>query len=241
MRLKKTVIGAAIAALLAAGVAGTLLASNGDDDTSELEALVAHRTAASEGASLVGPTSLADALPNVRHQRPGAPAEPVSESVVLARVADVKNGEGRYRKDVANPAEPEQIVKFDDRRAQYRTLIVTLAIDDVVAGASPGETATLQWLIAGPNLPEGSAPAPENPDEVAAGLRQLGRSLWLIREDGFLADYGYRYVARVDDQDRVDFLFYEPELRGQWVGDLTTVARIRDEGRKPERTVRSGA
>jgi hypothetical protein len=211
------------------------------DGREALTQLIEQRTSATASGTYVGPSTLADSLPNVRHDAFGG--RPASRSVVVARVVKVGPGEGLYRERRDDPTSPEQTVSYDDKRAQYRTLSVTLNVEDVVAGTA-GTTETVKWLVAGPNLPgNGYRPQVEDPEAVSAALRELGSSLWLLMGPDRILDYGYRWVATIGSSGRLTFPFYEPDdpaARERWVGGLDTVDKVRAEGRKAERSVSTG-
>jgi hypothetical protein len=189
------------AALLAGLVVGGGLAavSNAPDLATDLSAL--RRNAALRGDGVSLPATLADLLPNAMHQG-GA----WSDGVVVGTVSSIEKEAGYAEPGLADaPREGvagAHVTRFDNASAHWRTLRVTIAVEETLAGP-PHPAVVLSWPVLG------SSRHGEDADGIARALRTLGRIVVITRDNpsgpewlGIRREVSDRQlgIAQVDDQ-----------------------------------------
>lgn len=191
---------------------------------------------------------LADFLPNVRHtsaQQPSQSERP-TDSVVLAVVTESEEGAG-FIESGTPPTSGQpgaRATSYSDPVAHWRTLRVTLAVKEVLAGP-----ATNAITI---DLPlKGNARDGDDGVAVERALRELGTVVVLSKELPDRPEYlGMRRVlpdapfgiATVDDQGALAFPFIAegvgPNAAEEFMAGLDTLEELRAQARQPDRTVR---
>jgi hypothetical protein len=177
-------------------------------------------------------TSLTGLLENVDYRMPGRPTGPLTEAVVVGEVVDVEPGRGfRVEGDDA-PGGIE--TDFDDPRALWRTVHVSVAAESVVSG-TVGE----QLLV-------GFAFDPDVPiAQVEADFRSFGRILlFLNRSPVFAYDpsvYGTVFdgglLGLVDDGGDIQLPVLEDTEEADLLEGASTVDELREAAKQPRRVI----
>lgn len=159
--------------LLAVLVAGASLASGRSPaqvptttaSSADRAALVKHLTAHPVGTTLRSYQRLVDTLPNAK----AADGSSLTDSLVVGVVAAVANGSGfdESGRPPSASSPSARVVRFDDPDADWRTLKVTLRVDEVLAGPAARQL-ELDWPVMG-NASQG-----EDATAIARGLKGLG-------------------------------------------------------------------
>ena len=178
--------------------------------------------------------SLDELLANTLYERPGEPPRPLTEAVVVGRVARVEPGRG-FGVD-GDDAERGTETDFTDARAQWRTVHAVVEVDSVVSGDESLDTVVVGLVMSD------LEPAQE-------GLPALGRVvLFLDRQPVFDYDasvYGVahdgRLIGEVDDEGRMSFPALAPEEEDELLSGVGTVEQLREAAGRPERVVQLDA
>lgn len=198
------------------------------------------------GSTLRPHKNLAEFLPNVRHAWQDSPehGEAVTDSVVLGRVTDVVRDRGFIEKTqpgtMGRPGATE--TAYDDSAADWRTMRLTVAVDEVLAGPSI-ESLTVDVPLLGDTTTGG------DDSHFECAFTELGAVAVFTKGNPdapeFLGiprqfpdkPFG---VATVDTTGSLHFPF-APGGPGRtseaFVADLDTIDELRSELDKPTRTV----
>jgi hypothetical protein len=164
----------------ASGIAvGALVAANGVGSESDSESLANGPEALASvmtdppNVSVYRPYSrVSEFLPNVRHSQRGyEQSSTATDSVVVGRVSAYERDRGFV--ELGQPGTAgragARATEFDDPDADWRTMKLTIAVDEVISGPRSGQT----FLLYFPML--GSTASGEDPDVVGKALQDLGR------------------------------------------------------------------
>mgnify|MGYP000435986235 CR=1 FL=1 len=207
--------------LVAAVLALALVAGCGDDTTENVEAadqLIEVAKGATANASVASPL---DDLRTVVGS--DTVDDPWAEAVVVGEVVAAAPG-AAYREESPGSAVSEQ-VPFDDATAQWRTIELTFAVDEVLRGDIVGDELTVGFTIGG------------DVDEVGRGFAELGRlvlpiysgspvfdhreGVWSIVGDGQL-------LMTVADDGSLAMPFAEDGLEDVLLRSIATIDVLRD-------------
>jgi hypothetical protein len=187
--------------------------------------------------------SAADLLGNVQFADGGdGRPKALTQAVVVGRVTDVQPGFGFA--DPASGVEGRRfydgiMVPFDSKDALWRTVHLTLDVDEVLSGI-PTDTEQIRIGLGIGNV---------NSDDqhIRDGLVALGRTVWFLQRDywpGFSYDKslysdieGGRLIAQVMPDDRLVFPMLEHDGPSAAAVRDTTLAQLRDAADRPMRTV----
>lgn len=197
------------------------------------------------GSSSVRPWStLRGVLPNVEYAYDSGGRqmrEQITDSVVVGRVVRTEPAYGmRGEPLVAGEDVRSRVVAFDDPRAAWRVLSVTVEVSETVAG-TPAEELVLDWTVPGPS--------DRGPDAVIVGraLEELGTLVVLSKASPDRPEFvpgraplssGYG-VGRVAADGRLDFplIGSQEGLSGAaFMGSITTLPELRAEAQEPTST-----
>lgn len=152
-------------------------------------------------------------LPNRHLYAEDGTYEPVTDTVVLGTVQEVRP-DAAYRERATADGEARQVVAFGSEQADYRTWLVTLELEEVLAGESPHEllpdSGAGQVTI---RLTTNGGPVDEH--LFTSGIQSLGRSVWFLRvrrswSDAFDTGWFGRAVATVDEHGSLTFPLVQP-------------------------------
>jgi hypothetical protein len=134
-------------------------------------------------------------LTNVRFAEDGGRAESIANAVVVGTIGSVTPGYGFA--DPANGAKGELMgdgirVDFDSPDALWRTVHLTVDVDEVVSGDLPDGTDEIRVGLAIGNT---------NTDEahIRDGLKAMGRIVWFLRKGSAVFAYDPTLYADVED------------------------------------------
>jgi hypothetical protein len=190
--------------------------------------------------------TLRDVLPNVTYAYDGAgqqSREQVTDSAVVGRVIRTEPARGMPGESLtAGEDARTRVVPFDDPRAAWRVLSVTVEVSETLAGP-PVDELVLDWWLNGPS--------DRGEDARVAGqaLRALGDIVVLSKAWPDAPEFvpgraaiplGYG-VGRVAADGRLDFPLVAPNEGPPtevFQDGIDTLPELRDEARTPPRTER---
>lgn len=245
-----------VLALAGVGFAIARTAAESDDLTtrevtsasgSPLEYLAARYEGLGDPSRAPGIATVVDALPNTQFVRSDGSKAPAYSHVVIGRVTNVTEGEGFFMEpppdDPSDHVRGEQrTTSFDDPRAEWRTLRVTLDVEKRIGG-SRVQSLELWWPIAGPMNPYPDADPSDDaqdPELTGQALRDLGRSVWFLQQSpteptGPLVVLDVPHdVLRVAADGRLSLAF-DPHGVG-FLGGIDTLTKLEYEAAKATRT-----
>jgi hypothetical protein len=252
-RRDRTRLAAAAAAVAAVSLAFALpVLSNTSSDKGESPAAASKAvqllrpqmsSGAGAGASMMRHWStLTDVLPNVTYTYDGH-EQRVTDSVVVGRVTRTEPARGYLGQPLVEGEDGRsRIVAFDDPRAQWRDLSVTVDVSETLAG-DPVNELVLDWPIMG------SSQRGEDADAVGQALKDLGTLVVLSKAspDGpeFVTErttlelgYGIGVVAADNALNFPLIAADEPLQAAAFQDGIDTLAELRAEARKPQRNER---
>jgi hypothetical protein len=190
--------------------------------------------------------TLRDVLPNVTYAYDGdgqQSRERVTDSAVVGRVIRTAPARGMLGEPlIAGEDVRTRVVPFDDPRASWRVLSVTVEVSEVLAGP-PVDELVLDWGL------NGSSERGEDARVVGQALRDLGTVVVMSKAwpDGpefvpgraaLALGYG---VGRVAADGTLDFPLIAPNEAppaAAFQDGIDTLSELRDEARRPPRTER---
>ncbi|MEO6627730.1 MAG: hypothetical protein ABIP03_04100 [Aquihabitans sp.] len=201
------------------------------------------RVTGSPQASSVGVASaVVDLMPNRLFHIVDDNYSSNSDTVVVGMPTLIEPGVARVWSG-SKDDKPVKEVAFDDPAAETRTWLVTIKVEEVIAGQSPAE------LI--PSSSEGelrvklvSGGGAIDVNAYVDGIKNLERSVWFLKvrrdwNDSFAVAWRGRAVAKADEAGRLSYPFI-----GSGESSITegakTVEDLRELGRKPASRVRPG-
>jgi len=234
--------------LALAGALGLVSCASGGTDwvsaTAEKAPYVAERTLGGSdlGATIGVARDIPELLPNRRFVLPGGNAVANSQSVVVGRPVDVEPETATvWEADLETEANPDgaRTVEFDDASAQGRTWLVTVAVDETIAGLEPSEalrgaaddSVTVRFRSAGGAV---------DIDGFRSSLLGIGRSVWFLTAyadaptDAFGVAWNGGAVATIDQEGALAFPFLAPSRRLEIEEESFTVERLRQLGTEPD-------
>lgn len=238
-----------VAATLSCALAVFAIGCGSEQDTRAESAharayLIDHIKARTSSAEWLPPLyrSAADLLGNVQFADGDRQPKALTQAVVVGRITDVQPGVGFA--DPASGVEGKPLhdgimVPFDSKDALWRTVHLTLDVDEVLSGI-PTDTKRIRIGLAIGNV---------NADEqhIRDGLIALGQTAWFLQRDywpGFSYDKtlysdieGGRLIAQVMPDDRLVFPMLEQDDPSAAAVRDTTLAQLRDAADRPMRTV----
>lgn len=190
--------------------------------------------------------TLRDVLPNVTYAYEGngqQSSERVTDSVVVGRVIRTEPERGMLGEPlVAGQDVRTRVVPFDDPRAAWRLLSVTVEVSETLAGP-PVDELVLDWAV------DGSSERGEDARVVGQALRDLGTVVVMSKAwpDGpefvpgrAALPLGYG-VGRVAADGTLDFPLIPPNEAppaAAFQDGVDTLSELRDEARRSPRTQR---
>lgn len=177
---------------------------------------------------------LSDLLENTLYRMGEAPARPLTKAVVVGRVTDVEPGRG-FRIEGDDAAEGIE-TDFDDPRALWRTVHMTVAVDSVVSGEIDRDPVTvgLAFDAASPSL-----------DQITRDLESLGTVLLFLNHSPvFDYDPGVygtvldgALLATVDDQGNIRLPVLDGDEQEQLLTGSATVAALQEAADGEQRVI----
>lgn len=243
-------LAAAAGALAVSGVVVGSVASDAGRGAGPERAIAADpvqvlRADSSTGSSS-GPfwSTLRGVLPNVRYtyDSAGRPMqEQATDSVVVGRVVRSEPGYGMLGQPLVEGEDVRtRQIAFDDPRAAWRILSVTVQVSETLAGA-PAEELILDWTILGPSQ------RGQDARTVGQALEDLGTIVVLSKASPSRPEFvpgrsalgsGYG-IARVAAEGRLDFPLIVPNegpTAAAFQDGIDTLSELRAEAQKPTRT-----
>lgn len=240
-------IGCAFAVVLASITVGCGSSSDATDASSDhaRSYTIDHLKARMSAFTRLAPVyrSADELLGNVRFVRGGEEAQALTDAVVVGTIVDVAPGYGFA--DPATGATGERIgdgiqVPFDSEDALWRTVHLTLNVDEVLSGEIPNGTEQIRVGLAIGNV---------NTDEahIRDGLKALDRTVWFLQQGSPVFAYDHslyadiedgRLIAQVTPDDRLAFPMLEQHNPSAAAMTDTSLAELREAARQPVRTVR---
>lgn len=186
-------------------------------------------------------TNLAEALPNARYHAGDKEPVPVTELLVLGEIIDVTEGVGFWPAGKPDSATDVRQVDFDDERAMWRTLHLTVRVDREVDsdGGPKVDEVRVVWTIDGRAYGRGDGD--EQLPTIKTALRELGPVVMLLQHNA-TADYGPNLLAIVEggallatvaDDGSISFPFMDPGEDETFRDGIRTVEDLFSEARKP--------
>jgi hypothetical protein len=217
----------------------------GADPAADRAALAAALTSHAAGGAVVRSYErLTDFLPNVRHTSTADPERRetrVTDSVVRGTVVTVEEDRGFVEIGPATRGRPGAVATdYDDPTAWWRTLRVTVQVEEVIAGPQSRRLTFYLPLM-------GSAADGEDGAAVARGLHDLGEIVLFSRPNPAGPEYlGLTRklpneplsLATVGDVGELDFPFADEEdgpSAEEFMAGLDTLEELRAQARKPSR------
>jgi hypothetical protein len=215
------------------GNSGTT-AANSDSREADVSYVAERTQMRSQGA--VASTlyrSLGEMLPNVRYVA-GEEVLPTGvERVVLGRIVEVEAG---YGYAMASSEGGTTQIDFKDERAQWRTLRLTVAIDEELASAAQASTGSqlhAGFVIDGTSDPERMTEGLKGLGQVVAFVARQGSPLFSPDKDLYeIADGGAALVT-VDESGRLRLPFVEPGNAARLLQGASTLDELRAHAKAP--------
>jgi hypothetical protein len=189
-------------------------------------------------------STLRGVLPNVTYTYDSAGRqmrEQVTDSAVVGRVIAAEPARGMLPEPLkAGDDVRTRVVAFDDPRAAWRVLSVTVEVSETLAGRPVGEL-ELDWVVLG------SSQRGEDAEAVERALKDLGTLVVLSKASPSRPEFvpgrsalssGYG-IGRVGSDGRLDFPLIsqqEAPSAAAFQEDLDTLDELRAEASKPTRT-----
>jgi hypothetical protein len=136
-----------------------------------------------------------EVLGNVRYVQGDSPARALTDAVIVGAIRDVTPGYGFA--DPSTGAEGEMVgdavrVPFDSPEALWRTVHLTIDVDEVVSGHIPNGSRQIRVGLAIGNI---------NADEgqITEGLAALGSTVWFLRNDSPVFAYDSTLYSDLED------------------------------------------
>lgn len=188
--------------------------------------------------------TLRDVLPNVTYTFEGngqQSGEQVTDSAVVGRVTRTAPGRGMLGEPLVTGEDVRtRVVPFDDPRAAWRVLSVTVAVSETLAG-TPVDELVLDWYL------NGSSERGDDARVVGQALRDLGTVVVMSKASPDRPEFvpgraalelGYG-VGRVAADGTLDFPLIAPNEAPPTVAfqdGVDTLSELRDLARQPPRT-----
>jgi hypothetical protein len=218
----------------------------GDPAPPVTDPVQALRAEASAGASYARPwTTLRDVLPHVTYASVTAgqqSRERITDSAVVGRVVSTDEAHGMLGEPlVAGEDVRSRVVAFDDDRAAWRVLSVTLQVSETLAGP-PVDELVVDWYLRGPD--DGG----DDAGTASRALRDLGTIVLLSKAHPDRPEFvpgraavpmGYG-VGRVASDGTLSFPLIAPDESPSaevFLDGVDTLTELRTEARTPPRTV----
>jgi hypothetical protein len=245
-RRRAAVVAGAVAVVGAALGTAALDAGRGGDlqpaaTIDAVQVLRAGSSVASEGRYW---STLRGVLPNVTYTYDSAGRqmrEQVTDSVVIGRVVRTEPAHGMLGEPlVAGEDVRSRVVAFDDPRAAWRVLSVTVQVTETLAG-TPADELVLDWTLLGPS--DGGQDA----RVVGKAFEDLGTLVVLSKAAPTRPEFvpgrsplpsGYG-IGRVAADGGLDFPLIAPNegpSAAAFQDGIDTLSELRDEARKPTKT-----
>lgn len=232
----------ALAVVVAAGpVALDGVRGSGPEPAVTQGAVQVLRAGSSSGSQGRYWSTLRGVLPNVTYSYDSAGRqmrEQVTDSVVVGRVVRTEAARGMLGEPlVAGQDVRTRVVAFDDPRAAWRVLTVTVQVSETLAGA-PAEQVVLDWTLLG------STDRGQDARAVGQALEDLGNLVVLSKaspngpefvpgRSALPSGYG---IGRLAAGGGLDFPIIVPQERPSAIAfqdGVDTLAELRDEAQKP--------
>jgi len=233
MKLKK--LGIAVVTLAAAVIsvaAVSAWSARPDHVHSDADYLFAHLQARSHSQDADWlESSLSEMLPSHQFSVNGGPARPRGSGVVVGRVTDVRAGKGFAHPD---DAPKSTVVDFNAKEALWRTVEVTVAVDEAWGRVAGQQAVTFAVII-----DRGADAA-----KAVNGLRTLGRVFVSLDRQGRFAyapglysiSHSGDLFGTVDAQGNIELK--ATEHGDEFMKGLNTVAQLRAEAAKAPTVVK---
>jgi hypothetical protein len=189
-------------------------------------------------------STLRGVLPNVRYtyDSAGRPMqEQATDSVVVGRVVRTAPAYGMLGQPLVEGEDVRtRQIPFDDPRAAWRILSVTVQVSETLAG-TPAEELILDWTILGPSQ------RGQDARTVGQALEDLGTIVVLSKASPSRPEFvpgrsplgsGYG-IARITAEGRLDFPLIVPNegpTAASFQDGIDTLSELRAEAQKPTRT-----
>lgn len=220
----------AVCSLAACGTVAPPAAADGSYVIEQLQA----RNESRDGARYFA--DITELLDNTRFEVAGSPAIPLTDAVVVGRVAAVEPGAG-FR--VEGEDAPGGIqVDFEDDRALWHTVHVHVDVDQVVSGdAVEGTTVTVGFALG----------TPATFDKIADGFLAMGDLLLFLLGGSPVFEYDPSIYATMDDgallalvdpEGRITLPVLDDTQAATLTGPAPTVQELRRAAAAPVRVVR---
>lgn len=213
----------------------------GPESTVAADAVQVLRADSSTGGSGRFWSTLRGVLPNSYDSAGRQMQEQVTDSVVVGRVVRSDPGYGMLGEPlVAGEDVRTRMVAFDDPRAAWRILSVTVKVSETLAGA-PAEELVLDWTILGPSQ------RGQDARTVGQALEDLETIVVLSKASPSRPEFvpgrsplssGYG-IARVAAEGGLDFPLIVPEegpTAAAFQDGIDTLSELRAEAQKPTKT-----
>ncbi|MGB2711285.1 MAG: hypothetical protein WBC33_07185 [Conexibacter sp.] len=197
------------------------------------------------GATRLAPLyrSAPDLLGNVRYVEGDGPGAPLTDAVVVGAVRDVVAGYGFAQPssaaEEALPGDGVQVA-FDSPDALWRTVHLTVDVEEILTGDIPTDTKQISVGLA---IGNGTV------DErlLKDGIMALGKSVWFLRSGSPVFSYDASLYSDIEDggliaevapDGGVSFPMLEPDGMTAALLGRPTLAQLRDAAQDPTRIVR---
>ncbi len=192
--------------------------------------------AADSGAQIRAHKTVQDLLPNVAVSRSGRPAEPMTDATVLGRVVNVSKGVG-FSVD-GEDAPGGTATSFDDPKALWRTVHLTVEVDDDF-GQGKWNAATLPvGLVVNPDVDfERTTAALKSHSKVVLFLRKGSKVFGYDPSLYSIVDSGVTFTTVASDG-TLSMPFAPEEDAKALLGPVKTLDDLRRESQKPRRVIR---
>lgn len=245
-RRRAALVAGAVAVVGAALGTAALDAGRGGDlePAATVDAVQVLRSGAGANSAGYYWSTLRGVLPNVTYTYDSAGRqvrEQVTDSVVVGGVVRTEPAYGMLGEPlVAGEDVRTRVVAFDDPRAAWRVLSVTVQVTETLAGA-PADELVLDWTLLGPSDGGQDARA------VGQAFEDLGTLVVLSKASPTRPEFvpgrtplpsGYG-IGRVADDGGLDFPLIAPNEgppAAAFQDGIDTLSELRDEARKPAKT-----
>ena len=181
--------------------------------------------------------SIGRLLSNTEYKMPGYPARPLTEAVVTGEVVDVAPGRG-FRVE-GNDASGGIETDFDDSRALWRTVHVSVNVDTLLSGATKDSPVVVGFAFG----------AETSFEDVEEQFRSLGKVLlFLNRSPVFAYDelvYGTvmdgALLGVIDEDDNIQLPVLENDEEAGLLKGASTLEQLRAAGQEPHQVIQLDA
>ncbi len=169
-------------------------------------------------------------LPNVTYRTPTGEEGPLTAGVVVGTIVEVAHG-----KAFVDGERGSTQVAYDDPDTDWRTLHMTLDVDETLGGP------TRDRVVVGLSMGTGS-----DPDKIGRGLKDLGRVLIFLGRPTAVFDYdpsvfamvdGGGLLATIDQAGEIHLPVQSPESEAVLLGKIRTLDDLRAAGTAPIRVI----